>query len=104
MYMLWQEIFRSKYILSVQDDPLQNILFIMSNMNDELQKLTSRIASLENEMMETKEAVLDKSMKIAVEGIQNTLSGLVDTLKDADYTYTEVLLCNDYTMAIWDLA
>ena len=62
----------------------------MSDMNDKIQRLTSRIAHVENDTKQIKEAVLNKSLQFAVEGIQNTLNGLVYTLKEADYMRTEV--------------
>ena len=62
----------------------------MSDMNDKIQRLTSRIAHVENDIKQIKEAVLNKSLQFAVEGIQNTLNGLVYTLKEADYMRTEV--------------
>jgi len=87
-----------KYILSVQDDnPLQRISFLMSDMNDQMQRLTSRISHVENDIKQLKEAALNKSLQFAVESIQDTLSGLVYTMKEADYIRTEVkkLLCVD---------
>jgi len=65
----------------------------MSDMNDQMEKLSSRIRHVESDIKEMKEAVLNKSLQLAVEGIQNTLSGLVDTLKEADYMQTEVNVC-----------
>jgi len=67
----------------------------MSEINDQVQRLTSRISHVENEIGQLKEAALNKSLQFAVEGIQDTLSGLVYTLKEADYIRTEVtkLLC-----------
>jgi len=62
----------------------------MSEMNDQMQRLTSRISHMENDIKQLKEAALNKSLQFAVEGIQDTLSGLVYALKEADYIHREV--------------
>ena len=70
---LFQEVDGTTYILTVQDDnPLQSNSFLMSDMNDQIQRLTSRIAHVENDIKQMKEAVLNKSLQFVVEDIQNT--------------------------------